>query len=148
MPANLIDVQLIGDSGELAISKAVGYFTETTNANTVLISSNDLRFANSTAGVCIVQIEEVQYTSSMIEGYARLYYEGENANAEILAISTGTGTLKQSMPNSANTPTGNVMLEVFNAKSGDSFTLITTSRKVSGFANAALVYAASVRSSP
>jgi hypothetical protein len=140
MAANTINVQLLADSGEKVISKAVGYFTDTINANSVLISANTLRFANNNVGSCIVDVEEVQYTSSMLGGYVRLYYSGAE-ESEIVAISTGTGTINKTISNSANTPTGNVVIDVYNAQSGDSFTIIVTGRKVSGFANAALTYA-------
>lgn len=145
MAANTVNVQLLGDTGELVVSKAVGYFNDTVNTNSVLISANTLRFANNSADSCIVQIEEIQYTSSMIEGYARLFYSGANGDGEVITLSTGSGVIRHAIPNSADAPTGNVEIEVYNAKNGDSFSLIAIGRKVRGFANAALVYAASER---
>ena len=135
--ANLIETQVLFDTtpGPSAI-KIIGYYTQATNSNTLIISANSLLHAN-TSKPCVISVEEIQYAAGFANGFCQLQWVGKTASSNIdLAVLGGRtcGSLICYMPNpliaDGNTAnlngglSGDIGLTVNGGEPFDSFTLI------------------------
>jgi hypothetical protein len=131
MEANTTEVKIVSDTGERVTLEVTGFYTDTTNTDTLALDPSTLRFAGDST--CIVNFERIQYTASLSSGYVIPYYVGTTSNSVIATFGSGSGEFTKLGGNSATDPTGNVNVQVYNATSGDSFTLLMTGVKAVGY---------------
>lgn len=127
MSVNTPEVFILDDQDHYVTVKVIGFYNATTNANTVIVTANTLRGAN-TSQPCILSLTAATYTSSMNNGFLAIeYISSVNSNSKAITMGRfNDGIFNQYIPNSANTPTGDINLLQQSLGSADAFTLVLT----------------------
>jgi hypothetical protein len=133
MAANLPEIQITQDLGDMSVVKVCGFFNAATNSNSVIISANTLAFANSVVP-CVLTIKSIQYAVGFANGYCQLQWVG-NPNTDIVILGGKTSDeFITYMPNqliaNGNTAningglSGDIGLSIVGAEPLDAYTLI------------------------
>jgi hypothetical protein len=127
MAVNVPEVLVLDDQDHYVTVKVIGFYNAATNANSVIVTANTLRGAN-TSLPCILSLTAATYTSSMNNGFLAIeYVSSVNANSKAITMGRfNDGIFNQYIPNSANTPTGDINLLQQSLGSADAFTLVLT----------------------
>jgi hypothetical protein len=144
MSVNNPEVQILQDGAQTAIIKITGVYDALTNANTMIVDTSSLRFAN-TSQTCLVSISKIEYYSSgysSTAGAVQLYWEDASANTPIMSFGGfgSGGVFDKYITNNAPAPTGNIGLQVINYNVNDTYNFILTLNKEAGYANAFIAY--------
>ena len=141
MAVNAPEVQVLADTDSVVVFKITGQYNAATTANTKVIQSNTVGYAN-TSRDCILSLEECHYSVKINSGFIALEWVSKvNSNARILNFGSAAadGVLRNYMVNNANTPSGDVNLYVSGAANNDTYNFILKFRKENNnnsFANA------------
>jgi hypothetical protein len=144
MSVNNPEVQILQDGAQTTIVKITGVYNALTNANTMIVDTSSLRFAN-TSQACYVSISKIEYYLSGYStgpGVVQLYWEDASANTPIMnfgGFGSG-GVFDKYITNNAPAPTGNIGLQVINYNDNDTYNFVLTLNKEAGYANAFIAY--------
>lgn len=130
MAVNTPEVVVLEDQDHFATIKIVGFYNQATNSNTVILTANTLKGAN-TSLPCILSITAIEYSSSMNNGFLAIeYVSSVNSNSKAFTCGRfNDGSFNRYIPNSANTPSGDLNLLLQNLGNADAFTLMITVQK-------------------
>ncbi len=134
MAAN-VQSTVIYDGGNKTVLKVVGSFGAANTTNTTLLVSNTLYGANAAGGkICLLNILKLYYHVSLAGRVSLEWISSVNTNATILTFGgqSGGAFLEQAFNNNANTPTGDLNLNVQNAQANDVFDFVITFNKDTG----------------
>lgn len=130
MAVNVPEVQILVDGERTVIAKVTAYFNGATTSNTKIIQSN-ATFGANTSRDCILDVESVQYSVSVNAGFISLEHISKvNSNSKIYNFSgRADGILTAPIGNNANTPSGDINLNIVGAAQNDVINLIITMTK-------------------
>ena len=130
MAVNVPEVVVIDDNDHQTVLKIVGFFNAATSSNTK-IQANTFKGANTSITPCLVGVVNILYSTSFSNGSIALEYVSTvNTNTRIAQVGRcNDGELNKYVPNNANTPSGDMNINIANAGANDSFTMYVTCLK-------------------
>ena len=138
--AQNVFTQILRDNEKGATIKVIGSYTGANSGNTIILQSNTLFGANNTKP-CLVGITSIQYIVGIGTGALNLQWVSTvNANVTILNFGASSSASPPYngefhaaeaayLTNNANTPTGDISLQVTNMAANDFFNFIITVQK-------------------
>jgi len=120
-------IQILNDDDHQTIVLVSAYYNEALNANAVVVQANTC-YGGNTSLPCIMGVNCIEYSTSIANGWVTLeWVSSTNQNTTIMTFGrNSSGTLDRYIKNLANTPTGDLNINVVNMEANDAFTLIVS----------------------
>ena len=125
MAANAPEVYIIDDTDKHTVVKVIGYYTQATAQNTLIVQANTLRGACTTKP-CILSIAAVDYSASLANGLVAIEFIGSANVAGYVFGRANDGNFIRYIPNCAGAPTGDINLRQQGFSGNDCFDLVIT----------------------
>ena len=136
MLTNAAEIQILQDTGNQVAVKVSGYFTSANTSNTKVIVANTLFGANASKTLNDLSLTGITWTGSITSnGVVSLQYHSTvNTNTSIMNF-TGSESFplyQTYVRNNANTPSGDINLQMIGVGPNSAYTLIAYFNKEKG----------------